>query len=85
MKKKEAQLLSLDLHGFKTDEVFDALDKFIRRAETGGHHRVRIIHGKGTGKVKEKVMEYLRMAGHSGKPEPLANGNVNEGVLLVIL
>lgn len=84
-KEKQVQLLSLDLHGFKTDEVFDAVDKFIRKAEGLGHHRVRIIHGKGTGKVKEKVLEYLRMAGYTGKPEPLANGNMNEGALLVLL
>ena len=84
-KKAEAQLMSLDLHGFKTDEVFTALDKFLRKAEAQECHRVRNVHGKGTGKVKEKVLEYLRIAGYSSKPEPLSNGSVNEGSLLVFL
>lgn len=76
---------SLDLHGFKTDEVFDALDKFLRKAEASGANQVRIIHGKGTGKVKEKVLEYLRMANYTAKPERLANGGVNDGSLWVFL
>ncbi len=85
MKKKEESILSLDLHGFKTDEVFDAVEVFLKKAQTKNVNRVRIIHGKGTGKVKEKVLEYLRMAQYTAKPEVLANGAKNDGALIIFL
>ena len=60
---------TLDLHGFRVDDVYDALDRFIRDAEAKGHERVRIITGKGTGKVRDKAMEYLRIAHYAPKAE----------------
>ncbi|NJM10371.1 MAG: Smr/MutS family protein [Bdellovibrionaceae bacterium] len=45
--------------------------------------QVRIMPGKGTGKVKAKVIEYLRLAHYSWNPERLSNGKPNEGVMIV--
>lgn len=78
-------LPSLDLHGAKTDEVFDRLDRFLRREEGRGTACVRIIHGIGTGKVKEKATEYCRMTGHTPKPDRSANGAPNPGSFLLYL
>jgi len=76
---------TLDLHGFKTDEVFDALDRFLRKAEAQGEEKIRIIHGKGTGKVKTKVLEYLKITNYPAKPELIGKGRVNEGALIVFI
>lgn len=74
---------TLDLHGFKTDEVFDAVEAFLNRHSSAS--QVRIMPGKGTGKVKAKVIEYLRLAHYSWSPERLENGQVNDGVLIVYM
>jgi dsDNA-specific endonuclease/ATPase MutS2 len=74
---------TLDLHGYKTDEVFDALESFLRKHESA--QKVRIMPGKGTGKVKSVVTEYLKLAGYPFSPERLPNGQVNEGVLIVYM
>lgn len=76
---------SLDLHGAKVDEVFDLMDRFLRREEGRGSQGVRVIHGIGTGKVKEKAMEYCRMSGHSPKPDKNESGTSNPGSFLLFL
>lgn len=81
--KKSGKIPTLDLHGFKTDEVFDAVEAFLARYTN--EKQVRIMHGKGTGKVKEKVEEYLRLARYPFKPERMDNGRTNDGVLVVYM
>jgi DNA-nicking Smr family endonuclease len=76
---------SLDLHGAKTDEVFDRLDRFLRQQEAADAQCVRVIHGIGTGKVKEKCLEYCRMTGHTPKPDKGENGKPNPGSFLLYL
>ena len=80
---KKENAPTLDLHGFKTEDVFDAVEAFLRKHE----HRpkVRIMPGKGTGKVKAKVIEYLRLARYQFADERSPNGDANEGVLLVYM
>ena len=81
---KTSSFPTLDLHGVTVDEVFDLLDRFLRKAE-GNASTVRIIHGRGTGKVKEKAYEYCRMTGHAPKPDKGENGQVNPGSFLLFL
>ena len=81
---KQVSYPTLDLHGVRVDEVFDLLDRFLRKAE-GKSGAVRIIHGKGTGKVKEKALEYCRLSGHSPKPDKGVNGQANPGSFLLFL
>jgi dsDNA-specific endonuclease/ATPase MutS2 len=80
-----SQIPSLDLHGVLADDVFDLIDRFLRREEAGGADRVRIIHGKGTGKVKEKALEYCRLAGHSPQPDTGEGIYSNPGSFLLYL
>lgn len=75
----------LDLHGFRKDEVFDAVDRFLVQAMKKGQKRVRVMTGKGTGEVKKTVIEYLRLGGYPFEIEKMENGSRNEGVLIVIL
>jgi DNA-nicking Smr family endonuclease len=75
----------LDLHGFKTDDVRDAVDRFLVQSMKKGQKRVRIMTGKGTGAVKKVVTEYLRLGGYPFEAERMENGARNEGVLVVFL
>lgn len=81
--KQPAKLPTLDLHGFKTEAVADAVDKFLTR--NSAKPRVRIMTGKGTGAVFKTVTDYLKLGGFPWEFERLDNGKRNEGVLVVIL
>ena len=72
---------TLDLHGYKTDEVFDAVEAFL--SKNAKQKQVRIMPGKGTGKVKAVVVDYLKKARYPWSYERLSNGQNNEGVLVV--
>lgn len=74
---------TLDLHGYKTDEVFDAVEAFLKRYEN--EHSVRIMPGKGTGKVKSQVIEYLKLARYHWSFEKSDKGVVNDGVMIVFM
>ncbi len=74
---------TLDLHGYKTEDVFDAVERFLLQHQSAP--RVRIMPGKGTGKVKAQVEEYLRLARYHWNFEKLDNGKMNEGVMIVFM
>ena len=76
--KEVSQVLTLDLHGFLVDNVFDAIDAFLRKAQNSNCSKVRIITGKGSGKVRAKTLEYLKIAHYKPVQE-------NEGSFLVAL
>ena len=80
---KKDSVPTLDLHGFKTDDVFDAVEAFLRRHEKLS--KVRIMPGKGTGKVKAKVIEYLKLAHYHHSVERTPGGDPNDGVLIVYM
>jgi dsDNA-specific endonuclease/ATPase MutS2 len=72
---------TLDLHGFRTEDVFDAVEAFLQRY--GKRPQVRIMPGKGTGKVKSKVIEYLKLSHYPWSYERLSDGSLNEGLIIV--
>ena len=49
----------LDIRGFRADEGLVALEQFLDRAMRDGLGSVRIIHGKGTGALRQAVREHL--------------------------
>ncbi len=49
----------IDLRGMTGDEAIPLLDKFLDDALLAGLTRVDIIHGKGTGALRKRVMEFL--------------------------
>lgn len=61
----------------------DRVDQFIVKSQRDGHHRVRIMTGKGSGQVRTAVQKYLKMGGYPSQFERLDNGSLNEGVLVV--
>lgn len=87
-KKKEPRtpaIPTLDLHGVVVDDVFDLMDRFLRREEERGSDCVRILHGRGTGKVREKALEYCRLAGHSPEEDKAESHWGNPGSFLLYL
>jgi dsDNA-specific endonuclease/ATPase MutS2 len=50
----------LDLHTFRPAEVGSLLDDYLGACIARGLSTVRIIHGKGTGAMRERVHSHLR-------------------------
>ena len=52
--------MELDIRGEMSEDAMDKMDRFIESAYLSGMPFVRIIHGKGTGKLRQVVREALR-------------------------
>lgn len=50
----------VDLRGKTGDEAWSIVDKYFDDASIAGFHSVRLIHGKGTGALKNALWAYLR-------------------------
>jgi len=49
----------LDLHRLTVDEAIPRLDEFLHTAFQSGYYRVWIVHGKGSGILRQEVQRYL--------------------------
>jgi DNA mismatch repair protein MutS2 len=52
----------LDLHQLTVDEALLKLDEYLHDAYMAGMVQVRVVHGKGTGTLRDAVREFL--SGH---------------------
>ncbi len=68
--------MELDLRGQRAEEALDALETYLDNAFLAGLPFVRIIHGKGTGKLRIVIREALRKSPHVARFE---TGKENEG------
>jgi DNA mismatch repair protein MutS2 len=68
--------VELDIRGYRVDEGLDALDRYLEKAYMAGLPFVRIIHGKGTGRLRESVREVL---GGNPHVERFSSGERTEG------
>ncbi len=68
--------MNLDLRGQRYEEALINLEKFIDDAIYGSLHQVTIIHGFGTGVIRELVINYLK---NSNFVESFRFGGANEG------
>jgi len=50
----------LDLRGMTVDEALDLIDKFLDDAALAEHEHVVLLHGKGTGALREGIRRHLR-------------------------
>lgn len=50
----------VDLRGMTGDEAWSVVDKYFDDASIAGFHTVRLIHGKGTGALKNALWSYLK-------------------------
>lgn len=68
--------MELDMRGERADDALDILERYIDQAYVGGMPFVRIVHGKGTGRLREVIREALRNNPHVKSYE---EGKQNEG------
>ncbi len=66
----------IDLRGLMADEAVEELERFLDRALLAGLSTLRIIHGKGTGVLRQRVSDFLK--GLTGI-KSYRLGNWNEG------
>lgn len=58
--RTESPGVELDLRGKRADDALDTLDGYLERAYVSGMPYVRIIHGKGTGRLRDVVRQKLQ-------------------------
>jgi DNA mismatch repair protein MutS2 len=54
----------LKLVGQRVDPALESLDRFLDAAVLAGHEEVRIVHGHGTGRLRQAVRDLLRQHAH---------------------
>lgn len=67
---------SLDLHGYNVDEAEIEIDKYLDDAFLAGRSEVTLVHGKGTGALRQGVWRYLKGHPHVAS---FRAGKLNEG------
>ena len=77
--------VELDLRGQRVDEGLDALDRYLEKAYLAGLPFVRIIHGKGTGRLRDSVREVLGGHPHVERFEGGSRTEGGEGVTVAHL
>lgn len=80
---KSDKVPTLDLHGFKKDEVFDAVDRFLMKHQNAA--KVRVMPGKGEGIVRNEVIHYLKLGGYPWSFEIDPSGAKNVGSMIIYL
>jgi DNA mismatch repair protein MutS2 len=68
--------IEIDMRGWRAAEVADRLDRYLNDAYLAGLPLVRIIHGKGTGALRQVVRDVLK--GHK-LVESYGSGAAGEG------
>ena len=74
----------LDLRGHRVDEALDKVESLLNEAALSGVPEIRIIHGQGTGALRNAVREYLRSHPLTASSGPDAD-SANDGVTVVEL
>jgi DNA mismatch repair protein MutS2 len=77
--------LELDLRGQRVDEMTPRLEKHLDDAFLAGQAFVRIIHGKGTGALRQAVRQQLRQHPLVKSQRPGADGEGGQGVTVAYL
>ena len=68
--------MELDIRGQRVDDALELLDRYVNAAYSAGLPFGRIIHGKGTGRLRQAVREHLR---HHALISKMTQGLPKEG------
>ena len=77
--------MELDLRGQRAEDALDALERYLDAAYLAGLPFVRIIHGKGTGRLREVVRQALHQHPQVRSFEPGGEKEGGEGVTVAKL
>jgi DNA mismatch repair protein MutS2 len=84
-KKVSSPGMELDIRGQRVEEGLEELDRYLDSAYLARLPWVRIIHGKGTGKLRESVREALSASQHVSSWEEGKDGEGGAGVTVAKL
>jgi DNA mismatch repair protein MutS2 len=76
---------SLDLRGARVDEALEALDRYLEDASLAGLERVTVIHGHGTGALRDAVRSAAAAHPLTGSVRPGDRGEGGDGATVVTL
>jgi DNA mismatch repair protein MutS2 len=77
--------MEVDLRGLMAEDALDKMDRYLEQAYLSGLPWVRIIHGKGTGKLRQAVRETLKGHAYVKSFEEGASNEGGEGVTVAKL
>jgi DNA mismatch repair protein MutS2 len=74
-----------DLRGLRVDEALDRLGEALDRAAAAGAERLLVVHGIGTGALRDAVRRHLSESPYVGRSGPGEDAEGGEGVTLAWL
>ena len=77
--------LSCDVRGMALDEAIEEVEQYLDEATLAGLHEVTIVHGKGTGILREGIQKHLKTYPHVKSFRRGKYGEGEEGVTVVEL
>jgi DNA mismatch repair protein MutS2 len=77
--------IELDLRGQRAEDALEMLERYIEKAYMAGLPFVRIIHGKGTGKLRQEVRAALKGHPHVSSYEEGGDKEGGAGVTVAKL
>lgn len=77
--------MEVDLRGLMSEDALDKMEKYLEQAYLSGLPFVRIIHGKGTGKLRQAVRDALRRHAYVKSFEEGGHTEGGEGVTVAKL
>jgi DNA mismatch repair protein MutS2 len=83
--EETAAVVELNLVGQRVEPALEALDSFLDRALLEDRSRIRIVHGHGTGRLRDAVREHLRRHPAVGDYRAGGKGEGGDGATVVAL
>lgn len=83
--EKRSLSQTLDLRGYRCEEALDEIEAYLDKASLYNLTPVYIIHGHGTGALKQVIRDYLASSPYVAKYRPGENAEGGDGVSVVDL
>ncbi|MEE2752691.1 MAG: endonuclease MutS2 [Candidatus Latescibacterota bacterium] len=83
--RNEEISLDVDLRGLTVDEASEVVDKYVYDLSHAGMERATIIHGKGTGVLRQKIGDFLRKNPLVSGQRLGSSGEGGDGVTIIEL
>ncbi|MBQ8459199.1 endonuclease MutS2 [bacterium] len=81
--KRYSMSQNLDLRGYRVEEALDEVESYLDKASLANLTPVYIIHGHGTGALKEAVRDFLKTSPYVAKFRPGEDSEGGDGVSVV--